>query len=404
MNRRHLLQLAAFAPMDVPALPPLSLHGSDEEAYWGRIRKEQFVLPEWRAYLNTGSVGSAPKPVLKATVDYLEQGASYAKDEYPRWGYEPMDAHRQALAGFLGCGKDELALVHNATEAMSFIAQGLDLKPGDEVLLTDQEHPSGRGCWQLKQARWGVRLREVKIAMPPKSSAELLDAVVGAIRPETRVLSFSGITTHSGLLFPVAEICRAARAKGVITVVDGAHMPGQVPLKISDLGCDVFAGSLHKWMLTPPGCGVLYVREEFQSRLWPTVVVEGWDKAKGAVKYMQLGCNNRAELEGVLAALKFIEGVGLERMQARMHALARRCYERAQEFSYLKLLSSPDHRLYGGMVAFEVDRPDYAPLWKKLAERKVWTLRGPKIRISCHVHTRPADLDLFFGTLKEVFG
>jgi isopenicillin-N epimerase len=397
MLRRQFLQ---STPLAVSALAP----AADDEAAWLKLRKEQFALPDWRAYLNTGSVGCAPNRVVKATNDYLAQGASYSTDQYPRWGYEPMEAHRTALAQYLGTTKEALALTHNATESMSLIANGLDLKAGDEVLMTDQEHPSGRGCWLLKQARTGIKIREAKIPIPPKSSEEIADAILSQIRPETRVLSFSAITTHTGLLFPVRQICDAARAKGIITIVDGAHMPGQVAFRIDDLGCDAFAGSLHKWLLTPPGCGVLYVNPAFQSKLWPTIVVDGWQNSKDAVKYMQLGCNNRAELEGVLEALRFVGELGPQRIYDRIHHLAQYAYSRAIQVPYLKVLTSPNEKLYGGMVAFEVDRPDYAPLWTKLAQRKVWTLRGPKIRISSHIHTRRSDIDLFFDTLKEVFG
>jgi selenocysteine lyase/cysteine desulfurase len=315
-----------------------------------------------------------------------------------------MDGIRQEIAQFVGASKEEIALTHNATESMGLIANGLDLKAGDEVLMTDQEHPSGRGPWLLKQARTGIRVREVKIPVPPKSSAELLETVIGAIRPETKVLSFSGITTHTGLLFPVAEICRAARAKGVITVVDGAHMPGQVALDIGKLECDLFAASLHKWLLTPPGCGFLYVRQDFQDRLWPTIVVDGWQKQKDALKYMQLGCNNRAELEGVVAAIRFYREIGAERVRARIHALAQKVYARASELPYLKVLSATDANLYGGMIAFEGVKKDYAPLWKKLDEKKVWTLRGEKIRVSTHIHTRPTDIDLLFNAIREAWG
>jgi selenocysteine lyase/cysteine desulfurase len=342
--------------------------------------------------------------VILATNQYLEQGASYTKDEYPRWGYEAMESHRDVLARFLGTSRGELALTHNATESMNLIASGMDLQRGDEVLLTDQEHPSGKGCWLLQQARRGIRVREAKLPVPPEREEDLLEVILREIRPETKVLSFSGITTHTGLRLPVKRICAAARERGLTTVVDGAHMPGQVPLRIDDLGCDAFAGSLHKWMLTPPGCGVLYVRKEFQTKLWPTIVVDGWQNAKDAVKYMQLGCNNRAEWEGALAAVRWIEEIGRERIEKRIHQLARMTYERARQIPYLRVLTAADERLYGGMVAFEVDRPDYAPLWKKLAERKIWTLRGPKIRISTHIHTRPEDIERFFDTMKEVFG
>lgn len=216
---------ARSAVRSIP-LPPPALLKNDAEAYWSRIRKEQFLLADWRAYLNNGSLGVAPRPVVKAVAEYMERSAALADDEYPRWGYETMDKHRELLAAFAGCKKEELAITHSATEAMSTIAAGLDLKAGDEVVITDQEHPSGRGCWLLRQARHGVRVREVKIPLPPGGKEQLADTIVSAIGPKTRVLSFSGILTTTGLVMPVREICEAARRRGVITVVDGAHMLG----------------------------------------------------------------------------------------------------------------------------------------------------------------------------------
>ena len=138
------------------------------ETYWKRIRDEQFLLPDWRAFMNNGSLGITPRPVLKAVIDYLSQAAALLNDDYPRWGYETLDDEREELAAFVGCAKDELALTHNATEAMCVIANGIDLKAGDEVLITDQEHPSGREPWLLEQARYGIQVREVNIPLPPK--------------------------------------------------------------------------------------------------------------------------------------------------------------------------------------------------------------------------------------------
>ncbi|MEJ7604755.1 MAG: aminotransferase class V-fold PLP-dependent enzyme [Bryobacteraceae bacterium] len=228
------------------------LHDQDVELYWKRIRSEQFLLPEWRVFLNNGSLGVAPRPVLAASAAYETAGAARTSDEYPRWGYETLDPHRTEMARFLGCNKDELAFTHNCTESMSIIANGLDLRAGDEVLMTDQEHPSGRGPWYMKQARYGIQVREVALPSPPKSSAQIAELIIGAIGPKTRVISFSGILTTTGLIMPVREICDAARAKGIISVVDGAHLTGQVSMPISEMHCDFFAGSPHKWLFAPP--------------------------------------------------------------------------------------------------------------------------------------------------------
>jgi hypothetical protein len=240
MNRRTALRAGAAAfgvpwqrilAATTPALPDTALFERDPESYWKRIRDEQFYLPAGRSFLNNGSLGVAPRPVLAAVADYLEKGAALeTADPYPRWGYETMDAHREELARFVGCTKDEIALMHNATEANTTVAAGLDLKAGDEVVMTDQEHPSGRAGWRLKEARYGVTVREVKIPLPPKSPAQLADLLVSSIGPRTAVLMFSGMTSPTGLIMPIREISDAARAKGVITMVDGAHMHGQMPL------------------------------------------------------------------------------------------------------------------------------------------------------------------------------
>lgn len=216
MNRRTALQNlgAAGALFGIPVasaakqnpLPPADLRAKDADAYWTRVRDEQFLLAGWRAYLNNGSLGVAPRPVVQAVGAYMELGAALTQDEYPRWGYETLDKHRELLASFAGCTKNELAIMHSATEAMSTIAAGLDLKAGDEVLITDQEHPSGKGCWYLRQARHGIKVREVKIPMPPPKPEALADLLVSAITPNTRVLSFSGILTTTGLVMPVREI------------------------------------------------------------------------------------------------------------------------------------------------------------------------------------------------------
>ena len=304
MKRRDALSHLAYAAallgtaapstgssFKVPALPDKKLLETTPEAYWLRIRNDQFLLPKWRAFLNNGSLGVVSKPVFADIADYLQRSAELNVDHYPRWGYETLDEEREEMAAFLGCHKDELAFTHNCTEAMNIVANGLDLKEGDEVLLTDQEHTGGTACWEMKAARFGTKFRKVPIPIAPPDPAEITERLISAIRPRTRVLSFSGITTNTGLILPVQQICKAARAKGVITVVDGAHMNGQIPVDLHDLGCDYFAGSPHKWMFAPAGCGILYGRPEMLDRLWPSIVSGGWNNKEQlkAARFMRIG-------------------------------------------------------------------------------------------------------------------
>jgi selenocysteine lyase/cysteine desulfurase len=398
------LPAGASASPDAP-LPEEGLLTRDPEKYWARIRQEQFLLPGWRAFLNNGSLGVAPKPVVNAVEDYVNRSAALLVEDYPRWGYETLDEYRAELAGFFGCKKDELALMHNATEAMCTIADGLDLKPGDEVIITDQEHPGGRCCWYQKQARRGIRVREVKIPLPPESLEQLADLMISAIGPRTRVISFSGITTKTGLIFPVRRICDAARDKGVISVVDGAHMNGQIPFRISDLGCDYFAGSPHKWLFAPAGSGLLYIREELIDRHWPLIITEGWDdKDLKAARFMRVGTNNRAIFEGLMAGVRFARELGPERIYARLHQLAKATFEMARARPYIEMLTPDDDRMYGGMVTVRFKTKDLAPLWKLCDERRIWTTKMHPLRLSTHIHTRLSDVELFFRTADETLG
>ena len=383
-------------------LPNSALAESAPESYWRAIREEQFLLPNWRAYLNNGSLGVAPKPVVSAMVEYQEKSASLEVDGYPRWGYETLDGHREKFAKQFGCKKEELALMHNATEAMSTVAAGLDLAAGDEVIMTDQEHPSGKGAWFVREARHGVVIKTVVLPLPPRNAEQLADLLISAIGPRTRILSFSGITTTTGLILPVKEICAAARAKGVMTLVDGAHMHGQIPVDMHDLGCDFMAGSPHKWLFAPAGCGLLYIREEMQDRLWPSITTDAWkNKDLKAARFMMMGTNNRAVFEGMMAGLDFANAIGPNRIYNRIHQLARQAFDRAHKLPYLKMLTPDNDRMFGSLVSFQMTTDHFKRFSAACSKKKIWIMQSERMRIATHIHTRPQDIDLFFDVMEE---
>ena len=278
-------------------------------------------------FLNNGSLGVAPKPVVRAVTDYLERSAALLlpDGEYPRWGYETLDEHRTVVSAYLGCAKDDLAFVHNATEALSTIAAGIDLqirrRSGDDQ---SRAHVGQSGMECAARAAWhrGSRSRRFRCRRPVRIN--WLIVMISAIGPRTRVLFFSGILSATGTVMPVRKICDAARAKGVITVVDGAHMNGQIPMRIDELGCDYYAGSPHKWMFAPAGSGILWGRTEMLDKLWPSIVTGAWDRKEShAARFMQMGTNNRAIFEGMVAGVKFANSIGPERIFTRIHALAK---------------------------------------------------------------------------------
>src|SRR5262245_62819077 len=280
-NRRRFLQPAAAGaaafgmPLglaerafgrEAPALPPAKLFSSDSARYWAELRR-QWLLAADHVNLNCGSVGCSPLPVLNAMIDHLLSAEAFREPGYPWFGYEENSRLRElrdALAAYLNCKRDELALVRNATEANNVVCNGLDLKPGDEVLLTDQEHPGGRCCWEQKAARFGIKVNTVTLPRPPASADEIVDRFRRALTKRTRVMSFSHVTTVTGLVLPAKELCKLARKHEVLTHVDGAHAIGQIPLDLHGLGCDSYATSPHKWLLAPKGTGTLSANETTQ--------------------------------------------------------------------------------------------------------------------------------------------
>lgn len=390
---------AAFGP-DAPRLPAATLYSADPERYWAELRR-QWLLAGDRINLNCGSVGCSPLPVLRATIDHLLAAEAFREPAYPWAGYEENGRVRElraALANFLHCRRDELALVRNATEGNNVVCNGLDLRPGDEALLTDQEHPGGRCCWEQKAARFGVRLNYVRLPRPPASADEIVNLFVRAFTPRTRIVVFSHITSPTGLVLPVKRICQAARERKILTHVDGAHAIGQIPLDLHDLGCDFYVTSPHKWLCAPKGTGTLFVREKLLDRLWVNIATSNWRNFQHkAYRFSQFGTSNLSVIVGLKAALDFFQTVGPDRIYRRIHELAGRVREGLRRHPQVRLINASADEFYAGLVSFEAVRGDLRGVMRECAARNVRVAGVPqRIRIATHVFTRPAELDTFF--------
>jgi selenocysteine lyase/cysteine desulfurase len=420
LDRRRFLERSAVAAaflgmplaraeqvfgQEAPPLPDGELYKTNPVRYWADLRR-QWLLAADRINLNCGSVGCTPLPVLRAMIDHLMAAETFRNPGYPWFGYEEnrhLRDLRDALASFLHCKRDELALVRNATEGNNVVCNGLDLKPGDEALLTDQEHPGGRCCWEQKAARFGIKLNLVKLPRPPASIEEIVERFSKALTPRTRIVVFSHITSATGLVLPVKELCRRARQRGILTHVDGAHAIGQLPLDLHDLGCDFYASSPHKWLLAPKGTGTLYVREELLERLWVNIASADWHNyERKAYRFSNFGTSNLSVMVGLKAALDFFLRIGPERIYRRIHDLASRVRDRVKNHAQLRLANASADAFFGGLVSFEPVKGDLRQVVAECAARKIRILGGPeRIRVATHVFTQPAELDTFFGALDR---
>lgn len=308
-------------------LPTVTLYDSDEDSYWAEIRK-QFLIPEDEVFLNNGTVGSSPAPVLRAVFDAyneIERLAPEDSEDYPLWGYgpRPFNQFRDPVAAFVGCSREQIALLRSATEGVNYVANGFDMKHGDEVLMTDQEHDHGEEPWHLKAKRYGIVVKKIALPKPLQNAAQVLNLFNDAMTPRTRVVFFSHITTETGVILPVTELCALARAKGILSVVDGAQVTGMMRLNVKNLGCDAYCSSGHKWLQGPKGTGFLYIRDEVIDRIWNTLAGKGWDDSKlRAQRFQQFGTSNVPCLWGLRAAMQFANQIGVERIERRHRQLA----------------------------------------------------------------------------------
>jgi selenocysteine lyase/cysteine desulfurase len=373
----------------------------DDEPFWEQVRG-QFLIPPDRLYLNNGTLGPSPRVVVDAVTEHTRRVAA----TYPpgvSW-----DDLKAAIAAYLGGDAEGYVFPRNTTEAMNFVANGLELGPDDVVLTTDHEHIGGLEPWKLVTTRLGAGLEVASLPAPAGSAEELLESIWSHVTPRTRVVSVSHVTFTNGTVLPVSRLARRCADADIVLAVDGAHPPGMMQVDLSRLGGDFYASSPHKWMLAPQGTGLLYLAEAWRDTLWPTLASGGWDDTTlGAQRLNHLGTFDASRLAGLLAAVEFLAAVGQGRSEARVRALRGRLCAGLEEIPGVRLMTPSDEALCAGMVAFAMEGVPSLDLQAHLSRtanvrtRVIGEYDYGWMRLSTHIYNLPREIDEVLERLDE---
>ena len=398
------LSRVASAAARTAGIDPADL--ASDETYWRDIQ-EGFTLDRTIINLNNGGCCPSPRVVHEAFKRYLD--ISNQAPVYHMWQIlEPnIETVRRRLAAEFGCSPDEMAITRNASEALQIAQLGIDLKAGDEVVTTNQDYGRMLDTWDQRVRREGITVKKISFPVPPPSMDDLADRLIGAIGPKTKVLHFCHITNLTGQIFPVKKICDAARAKGVKTVVDGAHAFAHFPYKLSDLGCDYYGTSLHKWLLAPIGTGFLYVRKENIEGLWgltPTAA----GSAKNIRKFEEIGTHPAANHNAIAEAMTFHQGIGIERKAARLRYLRNRWANRLMATGKFRLHTSLDPAQSCAIGTVQVlavpTGKAVQQLWDKwrIIATPIVHAEYEGIRVTPNVYTTLEEIDTFGDAMEKI--
>jgi isopenicillin-N epimerase len=336
--------------------------------------KDLFLLDPDVIYLNHGSFGACPAPVFAEYQRWQRELERQPVELLGRRAVELLANARQELAEYLGCAANDLVYFPNPTTAINMVARSLDLGRGDEILATDHEYGAMDRTWRFVCQKTGARYIQQPIAVPLTSPEQVVERFWNGVNESTSVIFISHITSPTALRFPVEAICERARQAGILTIVDGAHAPGQLELNLVQLGADIYTGACHKWLCAPKGSAFLYARPEVQDQLEPLVVSWGWEPEKpGASPFIDQqewqGTRDLAAFLAVPAAIEFQRKNDWQTVRQRCGNLAQDLQARLHEGLGLKPLTNYESPDPVQMFSMELPECDPERLQRELLER-----------------------------------
>jgi selenocysteine lyase/cysteine desulfurase len=412
-DRRHFLGSVMWGAAGIATLPrtlsaetagpPRFVRPSfapEDERYW-QIVQRQFPLTPGVILMNAANLCPSSYAVQE-TVFKLTRDMDGDASSQNRAKLAPLrEASRRAVAEYIGADATEVALTRNTSESNNTVVAGLDLKPGDEVVIWDQNHQTNSNSWDVRARRLGFTVRRVSTPPAPTTPEALLGTFADALTPRTRVLAFSHVSNTSGVALPAAELCALARERGIYAHVDGAQSFGALQVDVHAMGCDSYTGSAHKWLTGPKEVGILYVRSERIAELWAADVGVGYDDSgrSGARKFESLGQRDDAAVAALAVAVDLHRSIGADVVEERVRALASAIRQRVSERLPGTRFHSPEESATGsGVVVFAPAGLDTRQALQRLyEEHKVGcaTTGGATagLRLSAHIYNTLDEVD-----------
>lgn len=414
MTRRDVLELGVAAgAMTLPAYGAASPR-VDDEGFWADVRNA-FPPSSGLVHLANSGGGACPTATLDLVARYQKVAAAGGEDTDPVLASlkesGSSTALREMMARAFGCGADEIALTRNAMEGLAIGLFGVDLQPGDEVLTTRADYDSCIRILQQREARDGIRLKLIDMPMPASTDEEIVAAFEAGCSPRTKLILMCQMYNKNGQIIPVRKIADMARDRGIVTVVDGAQAVGHLDFRISDLGCDVFAASLHKWVYAPRGTGFIHVRRDMIERVWPIWPSWSGKSASSIEKYEDFGTVSKAVPAALPSVFAFNDRIGAARKEARLRHLRDLWLDPVVKSGRVTLLTDRDPARSCAIAAFRVDGMDPDRLASELRERHEFVIGSMKLAdkpeftgnyLAANLANTPEQLARFVDAFRSV--
>ena len=414
-SRRTFLKKGMVGVASLPFLSPTtgyqyaldhlgSASAGNEKDYWKMVRR-QSPLKEGQTYFNNGTIGPAPGYVLNKMIDHMMHNNTHAAEvDYSNGsgtklltGYFKYEEIRRKIGTIINADYQSIALTQNATFGMNYVANGLDLAKGDELLNTNQEHGGGFGAWQLMAKRKGCIYKQAEMPVPANDPQQIVDVIFSQVTNKTRVIAIPHIVSVYGTVMPVEAICQEAKKRGIFTILDGAQCVGHINVDVQKIGCDAYYSSLHKWLLSPPGSGILYINPDRVSDIWSTIASYNWDNQEDhGFRLMQNGTGNPALMEGFDASLDFFNSIGADRWINRIKELGDYLRDGLQKMDRITIHSSTTSTMCAGITTYGLTGFTGSELQKNLWEKAKLQPRAvgeDRIRHSVHIYNNEEEID-----------